>query len=459
MKYLLLCLMAINSQASLKDFVREYLGESNEVKQSKFSYDNQMLLTELEESKRPWTLAASSSFEDSTLETSPFSLNTGNQKSNTEAISLSKEFVWGGELSFTGTLYDLESSSNVKSYTQALTYSQDIGQNFFGRNDFLSSDIAKETEDYQKLKFDGTKSQSIVNLISDYLEVRRQKTLLSLQENAYKRSLKRLNLVKKQVRDGIKEKVDLYSSQTAHSFQTEVLDEKKATLANELRDLETRMERKVELSKIKPFSITKEDLKDIPNGEINSNLSVKAIKKKISYLNKELKKSDNTMFPSISLKGTYETNNYETVDNPVSDGTFGSDNNNKAVSLTISMPLGFQVEKNAYKRAKLTKMEAEYSQRLALVSVRNNILNYKRNIKRLDKNIASVANRYDLAKKTVREYNRLYNKGRASLDQVIRAEEDLINTETSFVEYKLARKKQYYGLLDIYGQLENYMRK
>jgi outer membrane protein TolC len=457
MKYILLSLLALNTQANLKDFVKEYLGQSNEIKKNRFAYDYQALLTELEDEKRPWTLAGSTTYDDSALETSPFSLAPANQKSRTDVLSLSKSFIWGGEFSLSGTNYDLDTSSDVKSYTQAMSYTQDLGANFLGRNDFLSLEIAQETENYQKLVFDGVKSKSIVNLINDYLQVRRDKTLLKLQKDAFARSKKRLNLVKKQVRDGIKEKVDLYSSQTAHSFQTEVLEEKESTLANSLRNLETRMERSVALGSVSKYEISKNGLPVIPTGEIDENIDVKAIKKKISYLNKSIEKSDNSIFPTVSIKGTYTTNNYETTENPISDGTFGSDNDSKAVALTVSIPLGFNVEKNALKVAKLNKMEAEYNRRLTMVSVKNSILNYKRNIERLDKNIASVANRHKLAQKTVREYNRLYNKGRASLDQVIRAEEDLINTETSFVEYKLAREKQYYGLLDIYGQLEAHM--
>jgi len=459
MKYILLGLLALNTHANLKDYVREYLGQSSAIKQTRYSYDYQTLLTELEEDKRPWTLAGSSTFEDSNLESSPFSLTPANQKSRTDILALSKSFIWGGEFSLSGTLYDLDSSSSFKSYTQSMSYTQDLGANIFGRNDFLSLDIAKETEEYQKLKFDGLKSKSIINLVNDYLQVRREKTLLDLQKQAYSRSLKRLKLIKKQVKDGIKERVDLYSSQTAHSFQSELLEEKSAALSNSKRDLETRMEREISLKDIKSFEISNKGLSTVPEGQVDGNYDVMAVKKKIAYLDKSIEKSDNSIFPTVSLKGTYSTNNYDTSASPISDGTFGSDNDSKEIALTVSIPLGFDVEDNALKVAKLNKMEAEYDRRLTMLSVKNSIENFKRNIKRLDKNIGSVANRYKLAKKTVKEYNRLYNRGRANLDQVIRAEEDLINTESAFVEYKIAREKQFYGLLDIYGQLETHMSK
>lgn len=310
MKYILLSLLALSANADLKEFVNEYLGQSHEVKQLKYSYDLQLLSMELEDEKRPWTLAASTEYEDSKLETSPFSLAPSGQKFRTDVLALSKEFIWGGEFTFSGTHYDLDSSSSFKSYSQSLEYSQDLGANLFGRNDFLSLDIAEETANYQKLKFEGSKSKSIVLLVNDYLQVRREKTLLDLQRQAFSRSLKRLNLIKKQVKDGIKERVDLYSSQTAHSFQSELLEEKSAALENALRDLETRMERKVSLRKIEAFEISEKGLKPVPQGSIDENFDVKAIKKKLSYLKKSVDKSDNSIFPTITLKGTYSTNNY-----------------------------------------------------------------------------------------------------------------------------------------------------
>ena len=74
-------------------------------------------------------------------------------------------------------------------------------------------------------------------------------------------------------------------------------------------------------------------------------------------------------------------------------------------------------------------------------------------LKILDQNLKSIVSRYNLAKSSLAEYNRLYSRGRVSLDQVIRSEEDLINTEKSFVQYKVQREKAYYSLLDIYGEL------
>lgn len=452
--------VAVNAQAGLKNFVSEYLGQSNEIKNTRYLWDNQKLLLELEQVQRPWTTTYAGEMEDSSLKKNPFSLTPANQKTKSHTLALAKEFIWGGELSLSGTLYDFESSSNYKSYSQTLTYSQDLGANLFGRNEFLSLDVAKETETYQRINFDSMKSAKLLSFIASYIDYKKSVTHVDLQEKALKRSLKRLNLVKRQVRDGLKEKVDLYSSQTSYQFQQERLSEIKSALAVSRSSFASKLERDVLEKEIEKYNLAKEKLPSLPEGEVDKNLSVKALNQKLSYLKKEVESADNSIFPTISLEGTYSTNNFTTNDdNPFSDGTFGSNNDSNAVALTVSIPLGFDVQKNTKKIANLAHMQAQYEKRVAQVKVKNNVEKVTKQLELLDKNINSVISRYSLAKKTVDEYNKLYNRGRANLDQVIRAEEDLINTEVSFVQYKVQREKLYYTLLDLYGQLNEVVSK
>lgn len=77
----------------------------------------------------------------------------------------------------------------------------------------------------------------------------------------------------------------------------------------------------------------------------------------------------------------------------------------------------------------------------------------------LEKNLVSVKSRKDLALVALQEMTKLYNRGRADLDQVIRAEESLINTEKSFVQYLAQREGLIYKLASLYGTLEEYLTK
>ena len=120
---------------------------------------------------------------------------------------------------------------------------------------------------------------------------------------------------------------------------------------------------------------------------------------------------------------------------------------------------GFNVEKNSKKVARLNQMQAQYESKVVASQVTNAVEDIKSQLTYLDKNLASVTTRYSLAKKTLKEYNKLYNRGRADLDQVIRAEESLISTEESFIQYKSKREKLFYALMDLYGELQEFVSK
>jgi outer membrane protein len=75
----------------------------------------------------------------------------------------------------------------------------------------------------------------------------------------------------------------------------------------------------------------------------------------------------------------------------------------------------------------------------------------------LDTNILSAKRRLSLSKLALREYNKLYSKGRADLDQLIAAEETLINTEVNFIQYLAQRERLIHGLAFLYGNLKSFM--
>ena len=66
---------------------------------------------------------------------------------------------------------------------------------------------------------------------------------------------------------------------------------------------------------------------------------------------------------------------------------------------------------------------------------------FQEQISLLEKNLVSGKARRGLSQSALKEYNKLYNRGRADLDAVIRAEEALISTEKQFVQ-TMAKEKQ-----------------
>ncbi|EQC46946.1 outer membrane efflux protein [Bacteriovorax sp. Seq25_V] len=446
--------ISLSSFANLNQFVKEYLSTSNEIKSSSFAYEYQKLLLELELDKRPLVFSLASEKSTSNLITTPLNLNPTEEKTMTHSASLSKDFIWGGEFSITGSLYDYDAASDYKSFSQEVSYTQDIGRNFFGRNEFLSKEVKQLEVTFQDKTFDNIKSKSLLDFIAKYIDVKKEVTFFELQKQALDRAQRRLKLIKRQVKDGLKERVDLYSSESGYRYQKEQVEQKRASLLVAKKNFETKLERNVSLDSFPPYEVKKLRLEEVPAGEFEDNFDIQAIKSKLIYLEKNYESADNSVFPIVKLSASYKTNSINTAqDSPISDGSFGADNSAKAIGLTVSIPIGFDVEKNARSQANLAKMKAEYDYKLLKVQVMKKIEQIKVRLLALDRNIDSVADRYELSKKTVDEYNKLYNKGRANLDTVLRAEEELIQTEQAFVQYNVQRELEVYSLYDLYGKL------
>ena len=78
-------------------------------------------------------------------------------------------------------------------------------------------------------------------------------------------------------------------------------------------------------------------------------------------------------------------------------------------------------------------------------------------LKHISSNLESSLKKRNLAKKALSEITKLYQKGRAGIDQVLRAEESLINTERGFVNFISQREKINYQLAALYGELKGFV--
>lgn len=456
-----MCLASIllsTANANINKLAKEYLSSSTKIKSIDYSFANQEIMEAIEKEQRTWNLVADYTRTDDETENNPlFSPFPVGEVAGTTTLSLQKETIFGGEFTLQGShlSHKYSSGSKYKLYTQEISYSQDLGANFFGRTDKLALKVEEQKTQFQKTQRDASRSSSLIEFINDYLNVKRDLTIEALQNEALGRSKARLKLVSNQVKDGLKEKVDLLSTRNSHFYQIEQVNTAVTNTSSSLLNLASKLERSINKKEVELYRISKDYLLPIKEKSIDNNLSIKAIERKIDYLNSEVKKNRKSIFPSVNFEIAYGTNNYEVDDsNPIPDGTVGSSNKNVEVGLTVTVPLGFNSQKNALKAARLAKLHAEYEQKLTRVTIENRIVEIQNAIKSLDRNITSVVNRYKLANDALKEYNRLYSRGRVSLDQVIRAEEDLITTETAFVQYQVEREKRYYALLDLYGDLE-----
>lgn len=462
MKYILLALVSLSASANLKSYVREYLNNSTEIKVASYNFELAKLSLELETGdKRPWTLSFLNQVDDVGLISNPNNPNLVNTyETFTSAAEIAKENQWGGKFSLTGSYIDFDGSTQYEGYNQEMSYTQSFGKNFLGQNDRADEEIAAKNVTSSKFQFDAEVSENVLSLIETYYDYKKVKTLLELKNEAKKRALKRLKFVEKQVRDGLKERVDLFTAQSSVNSVSEEYAELESQLESYKKTLESKLEKSHSFSDISRYEIKKVKLEKLISGEVDSNLTIQALNKKLEALDKTVEKFDDSVFPTIELKGAYKTNAYTTASsgNVVSNGTFGSDNDATEIGLTVVIPLGFGTEENSLKQARVNRLNTEYQYRLARIRTKNQLDALKNTIRLIDQTIDLVLDRHKLATLSVKEYNKLYSRGRADFDNVISAEERLISTENKYVEYVSRRQKLYFSLLDIYGKLENYFK-
>ena len=74
-------------------------------------------------------------------------------------------------------------------------------------------------------------------------------------------------------------------------------------------------------------------------------------------------------------------------------------------------------------------------------------------------NFSMAKERLSISRRVLKEYTRLYRVGKSDLDQLIRAEESLINTEKSLLNYYILYENQLLNLASLYGKTIEYLTK
>ena len=172
-----------------------------------------------------------------------------------------------------------------------------------------------------------------------------------------------------------------------------------------------------------------------------------------------MKKIDYAFFPQIKLDASYKTNDYDADSGSTAfkEGVIGSKHKESSVGVTVTWPIGFKSDEVEKAKVKVQLSSAQMEQQKLKRSFEQNVSFLKSRLNLLEINISSALNRVKLANRVLVEYNKLYNLGRADIDQVIRAEEDLINTEKSFVQYLANRDSLLANMATLFGSLKDYV--
>ncbi len=449
----LVFLISTSCFANFNTLLDEFLKNSLNLKQNSLEHSQSVYDRDLYRASKNWSLSSSLSYEDSDLETS-VSSNQTQTISKIAELDITKDFENGLSLTLGHDFTDESSSSDSSNFSQSISISQDLGKNFFGRQFYIELREYNERVSLSNIELNENNQKQLYSFYQNYLKSRQSLTIKKLQEDAVERSKTRLAVTRRRVRDGLNEKADLYQAQMELRRQKEELELSDANLAQALSDLSSELHRIVKAREIN-FVARNSKLKEpVLSFQIDESFDLKKIKAQLSILDLEYDNINRDFYPSVALKGTYSTNEYDAKSSRAfSDGTLGSGDTYYSIGVELSMPLGFEEERvnKAKKKVEILSLEMERRKTIEELKFTERLLKKQMTTRKINLN-SSIA-RIDLAKKNLKENTRLYGIGRVDLDGLIRSEESLIETEKSFVnnwfEYELAvaRKASLYGKL------------
>jgi outer membrane protein len=450
--------------SNLSSLAQEYLRTNTDVVKSRSSATLSHYDWQATSDQHTWNLGWTTSYDNDGQESAPF-FNSNPLKTVVHSASLTKDFVWGGKFSFDNTYTTLRGSNSfgglngrVHGFTQGVTYTQDLGANFLGRDDKLQIANAEENYKFSEASSVETIELGLLGFANSYTTVRLGQALLQLQIEAYERAVKRRRLIAGRVRDGLREKVDLYQSQLTEMTQSEEIQNAEVNLTSSIEALSKKLHRQVDAEEIASYGLESTGEMVLPAGKWQENKSLKKVDMQLSLLRGTLKSSEYSIMPTANLSANYSANDFNTEASEVfKEGVLGGVNNQVGVALNLIWPLGFKTQKIEKAKARVNVTTAEMDREKLRANYYQTETSLKTQLKLLERNLGSVQDRVKLATKALKEYNRLYNRGKADLDQVIRSEEDLINTQRSFVQYRAQQENLASALAQLYGGLESYL--
>jgi outer membrane protein len=450
--------LSAHSFANLSKIAGEFLqvnsailvGQTN-VELGKLDYQS-LLLT------KTWNMNYSYSYADSSLESSS-TLLASPTETTAHAFSLIKDFEWGGQLTFENTLTGVDSSAlgnKFYGFSQGLSYSQSLGKNFLGRQFYKDKNSASLNMQIVEVQQEDKIQNSFLELVGSYAEAQLNKELVRLQKDAKVRAERRLDLIRRRVRDGLREKVDLYQAQISVYNQVESIKSSEQNLLSSLEKLSKSLHRNVSTKEVGEFAPL-EEMK-IPEGTLDQNLSIKLLSLQEKVLTQTHLKTKDSLMPKVTLTAGVSNNDFNnTQSTAMSDGLLGGDHDELSVALVASWPIGSRPQKIERTKAMIKLKRTEMEKGKTKLNFIEQEISIKGQLSLLEENIQSVQKRKDLAVKTLKEYNKLYTRGRADLDQVIRSEETLINTEISIVQYMAQWERLTHSLAHLYGRLKQHI--
>ncbi len=455
------------AEAGLKKIAKDFLENNAQVKVAESQVKLAALDLEAFELTRNTNLNFTSNFNENDLQSfSAFSARAfgGAFSQPIETIAhslvLNKGFEWGGTIAVENTYQEITvpGTPTVFGFTQGLTYTQNLGRDFFGKSFNLQKEQLTSNLAFTSANSEGTIQQSLLELVRSYYQAALNKSLVKLQKAAKLRAERRLSLIKRRVRDGLREKVDRLQAEISLYRADENVKSAQQNFTSAVEALSTSVHRVVPAEEIVGLSDDSFKMSESPVGKVDGNQNLKALKDQVMATEAGLDLADKALIPTINFEVGARSNQFNTqTSNAFSDGVLGGPNNEVRLGLNLTWALGSQPEKVEKTRALVNHQTTKLRLEKLTSDVFQSEKSIKDQINLLSENLKSSTRRLQLAQAALKEYNRLYARGRADLDQLIQAEETLINTEINHVQYLSQREILIHSLAFLYGDLRGFL--
>ncbi len=456
-----------NAESTLRDFVTELLTANSKVLESQTLFKQSKIDLKLHKASQNWSLFYDMGLKDSKLESAPF-FTSSPQKNYNYTLGVKKNWYNGGELILSNTANMTKGSNpfgglngEINGFTQSISYSLDFGANFLGRRIKKEFQVLQEKKNLNKKRWALIEDEKILELSLNFTQVKLAISNVDLNTEALERAKKRERLIRSRVQDGLKLKVDLYQSEITTQAQKEALFSSIVLKDQSLETLGKQVHRAIEEREMTAFDFKKnETIKKVlaQRGARKDNKSMIVLERQLAIVVSNLEISSYSRLPAIKMSASYLSNDYDSdLSKALDRGKIGADTREIQLSLNLNWSIGSESASLSKERyfleESLIKRKKENLAKNILLSERTLL----KKIEILNQNLESAQKRKSLARKVLKEYNKLYNRGRVDLDNVIRAEESLISTELSFVNFLSERNKASYQLAYLYGNISTYI--
>ncbi len=377
------------------------------------------------------------------------------------SFGVSREFLYGSTVSLGNILARRETSDRGTRYRflQEIGLRQSLGRNFFGfeyRKDLERSELAKRLN---QLTYEEDVDGKLLELVQAYYQAAQHLALIELQKEAQLRARRRLAITRRRVQDGLRQQVDLYQTRANLHLQEEAVGSANLRLQSALESLASLLHRSVSEAEVTSFRGQGFIERRPPSGEAAANRSLERLRQQQRISQSVLERSKLFLTPKLELSTFYRTSQVQNVRaDALSEGSLArGDRSEVTVALDLTWAWGRPYKNTDRLKARLHFETARKNLQSSQTNLDQAASVLKRQIAFLQENIASVKERLQLSQRALGEYNRLYDRGRANLDQVIRAEETFIETEISYINYLAQRELSVYRLSHLYGKLQSFI--